>query len=171
MTVPVWRCTYMKTLTRHSLDNLKGNTSTNIMINYICIGKLSWYSCFCTFFWNKNLVSVIMLLTSSYVIFLTLKPSFCRQRANLRAPSFASSSLNKRGEQEWAPALTVVYIRYMIWHEKGDMTHKQQLETYRVSVGSGWFAKNYNHLPWCQQLHLWCAVFLVFFDKWQWANG
>ena len=30
------------------------------------------------------------------VHFLTLKPSFCRMRANLRAPTFDSSSLNNR---------------------------------------------------------------------------
>lgn len=44
--------------------------------------------------------NIITLRSHSYVIILTLKPSFCRQRANLRAPSFASSSLNKREEQE-----------------------------------------------------------------------
>lgn len=58
---------------------------------------------------------IIMLLTSSYMIILTLKPSFCRQRANLRAPSFASSSLNKRGEQEWAAANSGIQHSATTW--------------------------------------------------------
>lgn len=74
---------------------------------------------------NKNLVPAIVLLTQRCVIILTLKPSFCSTRANLRAPSFASSSLNNRREQEWAAAWQQ-FIYCMVWHA-GVKTHKQQL--------------------------------------------